>query len=169
MPLLAQKRDVGASGYGIMMSALSVGLIVSGFIIGFFEKCFSKIRLILVGLLLSSISILLIGVYPRAFVIVGSMFLLGLGLNISNLPIITLFQTKVNPAKIGVVSSFVFTIAQAAQPISIALSGILADFIILNTLFIIIGTLLLLGTIIGFLLAQFRENKTIFINIKESH
>jgi DHA3 family macrolide efflux protein-like MFS transporter len=160
LPLLADMIGLGASGYGVMMSALSVGLIVSGFIIGILEKHFHKIRLLLVGLLWSSMSILLIGVYPCALVVVGSMFLLGMGLNISNLPIITLFQTNVDPAKIGVVSSFKFTIAQVAQPISIALSGFLADFIPLYILFLTIGTMLLLGTMIGFVLPQFKENKT---------
>jgi DHA3 family macrolide efflux protein-like MFS transporter len=167
LPLLAERTDLGASGYGGMMSALSVGLIVSGFIIGFFEKYLSKSRLILAGLLLSSLAILLIGVYSCAPVIIGSMFVLGMGLNISNLPIITLFQTSVDPAKIGVVSSFVFTIAQVAQPVSIALSGFLADLISLNTLFLAIGGVLLLGTGIGFILPQLKEQKNQFIESRE--
>jgi DHA3 family macrolide efflux protein-like MFS transporter len=158
LPLISEKIELGSSGYGIMMSVLSAGLIVSSFIIGFFERIFSKVRLILIGLSLSSLSILLIGIWPTAFVVIGSMFLLGVGLNISNLPIITLFQVNVDTAKIGVVSSFVFTIAQIAQPISIALTGFLADHIPLSILFFVIGIILLIGTLVGFLLPQFRTD-----------
>lgn len=157
LPLLATKYGMGASGYGIMMSALSIGLIASSFLIGFLGKILRRIPMILTGLIISAIAVLIMGIGFVPIVILIALFFLGAGLSLSNLPITTLFQEKVAPDKIGVVSSFVFTIAQIAMPISIALSGFLVDILSISIIFTAVGIMLLIGAMVGFALPQFKK------------
>lgn len=158
LPLLAEKYGMEASGYGLMMSALSVGLVAVSFLIGFLGKILRRIPMMLAGLIISAIAILIMGIGSVPIVILIALFFLGAGLSLSNLPITTLFQEKVSSDKIGVVSSFVFTIAQMALPISIAISGFLVDFISIGIIFIIVGIMLLIGAVIGFALPQFKTS-----------
>ncbi|MGB3340331.1 MAG: MFS transporter [bacterium] len=161
LPLLATKHGMEASGYGIMMSVLSIGLITSSFLVGFLEKILRRVPMILTGLIISAIAILIMGIGFMPIAILIALFFLGIGLSLSNLPINTLFQEKVSPDKLGVVSSFVFTIAQIALPISIALSGFLVDFVSLGTIFTAVGIMLLVGAMIGFALPQFKGESTV--------
>lgn len=156
LPILSERSTLGPSGYGMMMSALSAGLIVSSFTIGFIERFLNKVLMIFLGLFISAVAIFSLGFGFYKFAIIGAVFILGFGINTSNLPITTLFQQKVPENKIGVVSSFVFTFAQIAQPISMALSGFLVDLFSLNAIFIAIGILLVAGVGVGFLLPQLR-------------
>lgn len=160
LPLFSFKHNMGASGYGLMVSFLSVGLIVSSFLIGFFEKNLRKIPMLLTGLITSAFAVVFMGIGHNLTAVFISIFFLGIGMTLSNLPIITLFQEKVPPSKIGVISSFVFTIAQIAQPVSIVLSGFLVDILSLNTILVIIGVLLLVGALVGFILPQFKGKST---------
>jgi len=112
--------------------------------------------MILTLLIISAIAILIMGIGFVPIVILIALFFLGAGLSLSNLPINTLFQEKVSSDKIGVVSSFVFTIAQVALPISIAISGFLVDFLSISIIFIAVGVMLLIGAVIGFALPQFK-------------
>ncbi len=157
LPLVSQQAGTGSSGYGSMMSGLSAGFIISSLLISVVGKLINRISLILLGLIISSFSIMLMGFALNIVYLVGAAVILGIGLNFSNLPILTLFQEKVPQDKIGVVSSFVFTIAQVAMPISIALSGILVDVFSLKGIFVAITIILFIGALIGFALPQLRE------------
>jgi MFS family permease len=158
LPLLAEKYGMEASGYGLMMSVLSVGLVAASFLIGFLGKILRRVPMILTGLIISAIAILIMGIGFVPIVILIALFFLGAGISLSNLPITTLFQEKVSSDKIGVVSSFVFTIAQVALPISIAISGFLVDFLSISIIFIVVGIMLLIGAVIGFALPQFKTS-----------
>ncbi|HIE05319.1 MAG TPA: MFS transporter [bacterium (Candidatus Stahlbacteria)] len=158
-PLLSEQSALGASGYGMMMSALSAGLIASSFTIGFIERIFNKVSMIFLGLFISAVAIFFLGLGFYKFAIIGAVFVLGFGINTSNLPITTIFQQKVPEDKIGVVSSFVFTFAQIAQPISMALSGFLVDLFSISAIFITIGILLIAGAGVGSVLPQLRPEK----------
>lgn len=157
LPLVSEKIGLGSSGYGFMMSAISAGLIISSFVIGFIEKFLKIITMLLVGLIISAGAICIMALSSISPLIIFAAFILGVGLNMSNLPVMTLFQKKVPQDKIGVVSSFVFTFAQVAMPVSVLLSGYLVDKFSLSTIFMAIGIILFLGAIVGFVLPHFRE------------
>ncbi len=157
LPLISQQMGSGSSGYGSMMSGLSAGFIISSLLIGIVGNFIKRIDLILLGLIVSSCSIALMGFGLNIVVLICAAVILGIGLNFSNLPILTLFQEKVPQDKIGVVSSFVFTIAQVAMPISMAMSGILVDVFSLKGIFVAISIILFIGALIGFVLPQLRE------------
>ncbi|MGB9722117.1 MAG: MFS transporter [bacterium] len=161
--LISQKANVGSSGYGAMMSGMSVGFIISSFIIVIIGKFLKKIPIVMLGLLISSSGIILMALGNGSVPLVIASVLLGLGINLSNLPIVTLFQENVPQEKIGVVSSFVFTIAQVAMPISMMLSGLLVDLFSLTGIFIGISTILIVGAVIGFFLPTLR-NECVYVS-----
>ena len=161
LPLLSLKHGMQASGYGLLMSFLSIGLIAASFFVGFLEKFLRRVPMILIGLIVSAVAVLIMGIGHVPTIILIAVFFLGAGMTLSNLPITTLFQEKVPAAKIGVVSSFVFTIAQIAMPISMALSGFLVDILSLSTIFVVIGIMLLIGALLGFALPQFKGESTV--------
>lgn len=163
IPLISQKTGMGASGYGAMMSGLSAGLIMASFLVGSAEKYLRRIMMVLTGLAISAMSVIIMAFGFGSVVLIGSAFIMGVGLNVTNLPIITLLQEKVPKDKIGVVSSFVFTIAQIALPISMALSGFLVDIFTLKTIFSSIGIILFAGALIGFMLPQFKNENITFV------
>jgi MFS family permease len=160
IPLISQRVSAGATGYGAMMSGMSIGLIVSSLFVGIVGKFLSKISVVLVGLLISALAIIIMAMGMGIIPLVIASVLLGFGLNFSNLPIMTLFQEKVPGDRIGVVSSFVFTIAQIAMPISIALSGLLVDIFSLKFILIAIAIILIIGALIGFRIQQFKQEES---------
>ena len=164
LPLISQNTGLGPSGYGIMMAALSGGLIASSLIIGFVERYLKRIPMVLIGLIISATAILLMPFGLGIVLMVFSAALLGVGLNFSNLPIITLFQERVPQDRIGVVSSFTFTIAQIAMPVSMALSGFLVEIFSLRIIFIAISMILIIGALIGFILPQLKDEENIMDN-----
>lgn len=160
LPLLSMEHGMEASGYGFLVSILSVGLITASLFIGYLEKLLRRIPMILAGLIISSVAVLVLGIGHVPIIMLIAVFFLGAGMTLSNLPITTIFQDKVPSAKIGVVSSFVFTIAQIAMPISMALSGFLVDILSLSTILTVIGIVLLIGALLGFVLPQFKSEST---------
>jgi len=166
LPLISEKINFGASGYGLMMGIMSAGLIASSFLIGFIERYLKMITMLFFGLIISATAISLMGLSSLSLVIIIASFILGVGMNISNLPIVTIFQKNIPEDKIGVVSSFVFTIAQIAMPVSMVLSGFLVDVFSLTKVFVGIGVILLIGAIVGFALPQFRGEEVIVVTEK---
>lgn len=161
LPVIAEKINYGSTGYGVMMSMLSLGLIISGFFIGFLEKFISKISMLFYGLIISASAIMVMANGSGIIILLFSAVLFGIGINFSNLPIITLFQEKVPQDKIGVVSGFTFTLTQIAMPLSMSFSGFLVDLFSLKMILIFIGIILIAGAIIGFFLPQLKNENMI--------
>ncbi|MGQ9702935.1 MAG: MFS transporter, partial [bacterium] len=157
LPLLAEKIRFGSSGYGFMMGAFSAGLIASSLFVGFIEKFLKAITILLFGLIVSATAIGLMGLSSISVIIIIASFMMGMGINLSNLPIVTLFQKNIPETKIGVVSSFVFTFGQIAMPVSMLLSGFLVDVLSLRGVFVGVSLFLLIGALLGFALPVFKE------------
>ena len=156
IPIFAAKYNFGPQGYGYMMSAFSLGFLVLSFLTGFLPKKVSEIHLMLYGLTLTSISLLLCGVFKSLIPVLILFFIIGLGNGLTNLPINALFQKTVKIELLGVVTSFVFTIAQSLQPVSMLVSGYLTEKISVSSLFIFIGLLAILVSLAGFAIPAFR-------------
>jgi MFS family permease len=160
LPIISERISNGAYGYGVLMSALSMGLIAAGFFAAIFCKTLSRTKIMLCGLTLCSVTVIALAYSRTFYMLYVSCFLLGAGLNLANMPIHTLLQEQLPSDKIGVVSGFVFTAAQIAMPISMALSGFLLRYFLIKTIFSSLGTLMLIGAILGFFLPQLRYSKS---------
>ncbi|MGC8789543.1 MAG: MFS transporter [Caldisericum sp.] len=156
IPIFAEKYNFGSQGYGYMMSAFSLGFLVFALLTGFLPKKVSETHLMLYGLTLTSISLVLCGVFKSLIPVLILFFIIGLSNGLTNLPMSTLFQKIVKIELLGVVTSFVFTVGQALQPVSMLVSGYLTEKISVSTLFIFIGLFAMLLSLAGFAIPAFR-------------
>ena len=159
LPIISERIGNSASGYGVLISALSIGLIASAFFAAIFCKTLRRTHVMLCGLILCSAAIIALAYSNTFYLVYAFCFFLGAGLNLANMPIHTLLQEQLPSCKIGVVSGFVFTTAQIAMPISMAFSGFIIRFLLIETVFSLLGTLILIGAILGFFLPQFKYDK----------
>jgi MFS family permease len=159
LPIISSRLANGVSTYGIMISGLSVGLVVSGFSFALISKLMTKIYMTLYGLIICSAAIAALACGRSPTLIIVSCFAIGVGLNFANLPIQAILQEKLPADKIGVASSFIFTIAQIAMPISMASSGFMIQHLKIELVLVLLGSLMFVGAITGFFLPQFRGEK----------
>jgi len=157
LPIISEKTCNGASGYGVMMSLLSAGLITSSFLVLLLDKWLPRIKIMLSGLAMSAIAVISISFGHNLLTIAIPCFIMGMGLTLANLPIQTLFQETLPSDKIGAASGFVFTIAQIGMPISMALSGYMIQLMGINLLLNVLGISMLVGALIGLLLPQLKQ------------
>ena len=157
LPIISSKLSGEASAYGMMISGLSAGLVIASFSVILINKSLNKMYITLYGLVICSAAIVTLSFGHSSFVIIVSCFAMGVGLNLANLPIQSILQEKLPPNKIGVASSFIFTIAQIAMPISMALSGFMTQILTVNIIFVFLGSMMLAGATVGFFLPQFRS------------
>jgi len=157
LPLLSEKSGGGVSHYGVMLSSLSVGLTASSFLVVFVTKLLTRIQTMLSGLSICAIAIVIMAFERNFSVVIISCFFMGIGLTFANLPIQTLFQEKLPLDKVGVISSIAFTFAQIAMPISMALSGFIIELFEIKVIFTVLGTVMLIGAVVGIFLPQLRD------------
>jgi MFS family permease len=158
LPIISERTCNSAHGYGIMMSGLSTGLIVSSFLIAVIRKPLKRIPIMLSGLAVCAVAIMIIAFANSILTIIIACFVMGMGLTMANLPIQTLFQERMPADRIGVASSFVFTIAQLAMPISMVLGGLMTEFYNIQTILVVLGSTMIVGALVGFRLPQFKEH-----------
>jgi len=157
LPIVSEKMSGGVSGYGLLISAMSLGLIVSSTLTIFLSRLLKCIRIMLYGLIICAMAILTIAIGRTFLLVIISCFFMGVGLNCTNLPIQTILQIILPSEKIGVVSGFVYTIAQIAMPISMTLGGYLSQLVRIETVFLGTGIVMLAGATAGFFVPQFKN------------
>lgn len=157
LPIISEDMGTGASGYGVMMSALSAGLITASFLISYIDRFLTRIRMMLTGICVSAVGVIGVSLGQNTPTVVVSCFMIGAGLSMANIPVQTILQVRVPSENLGVVSGFVFTIAQVAMPISMALSGFIVRIFDVTAVLLVISTLMLLGAVIGFFLPQLKQ------------
>jgi MFS family permease len=157
LPMVSQRISGGVSGYGILTSGISSGLITSSAAIMFLDKPLNKIHIMLYGIIICATAIIAIALGRTFHFIMIFCFVMGVGLNCANIPIQTMIQIAVPSKNIGVVSGFVYTIAQIAMPISMAFSGFLTQHLEIEAIFVGAGIIMFIGAAVGFSLPQFRN------------
>jgi len=130
MPILVSKTfGKGALELGWMEMAWGIGLILGGVLLGVWGGFKRKIYTSLVGLVVAGIFFATLGlVPPSAFgLAVASVFLAGFMNPLVNGPFMAIIQDVVPPELQGRVFSVIGSVAGAAAPIGMAISGPVAD------------------------------------------
>jgi MFS family permease len=145
---LAKVRFGTATAYGVMISAFAVGGLSGSLIAGLVKKQGHRgILLLFLGVWLG-ILLALVGVVNSLFGLCVLMFLMGVASGYNNIHITAWYQQRVEPAMMGRVMSLrMFTIF-GTMPISLAVSGFLAEFS-LRLLFISSGALMLVVSLLA--------------------
>lgn len=165
LPLLVSKHFGGNEvQLALMNSMLGLGMLIGGLILSLWGGFKRRILTTFMGLVISGISLALIGFIPSTgFTIAVIIFLVSaLMIPLINGPIHAVVQSAVIPEMQGRVISMISTFAGLAMPIGLAVAGPLSDAVGIQTWFIVGGIFMSLAGIFGFISPDMR-------NIEDQH
>jgi DHA3 family macrolide efflux protein-like MFS transporter len=135
--------------YGSMLSLVGVTTIVGSGLIGKFGQRYSKLRLVVLGILVFGISIFILAAFGRVWVTLVCCLILGVGVAGVLVPSQTLIQEETPPDILGRVSSTSMSLVTVAQLVSFLAAGEIADRIGIRNLYYLVAIALVLIGIWG--------------------
>jgi DHA3 family macrolide efflux protein-like MFS transporter len=153
MPLLVTEHFGGdALQLGWINSALGVGVIAGGLILGTWGGFKRRILTTLVGLLGMGLSYLVIGFTPATLFSLAlfAVFLGGAMASFVNGPVFAIFQATIEPAMQGRVITLVSSLGGAMAPVGLILAGPIADIFGIQIWYIMSGGVVSLMGIAGY-------------------
>lgn len=141
----------GALQLGWMESAMGVGVVAGGIVLGIWGGFKRRIITTLVGLLGSGVGVIAIGLTPAGYLAaaVGAMFFAGFTMPIINGPLFAILQDKVDAEKQGRVFTLVGALSGAASPLGLAIAGPVADALGVQAWFVLAGAVALVMAVAG--------------------
>lgn len=152
LPLLVNKHfGLGALELGWLEAAFGVGVVLGGLILGVWGGFKRKIITSLAGILMIGATTAVLGLIPPAgfWIAVGIYGLVGLALPITNGPLFAIIQGTVNPEMQGRVVTLVGSAATAMMPLSLLIAGPVADWLGLQTWYLLGGIACALIALLG--------------------
>jgi MFS family permease len=146
-------RDILHSGvfmYGVVSSAVGVGLITGTQTVSRFGHGRSNKSVVLTGLITCGAGVALLGIFKAIPAAVATTFTMGFGISFVVVAAQTLMQQETPPEMLGRVSSSFMSVFSFAQVFGLLLSGHLADWFGIRTVFLICAAALALIAIVGF-------------------
>ena len=146
-------RDILHSGvfmYGIVSSAVGVGLIVGTTVVNRFSRERSKKSIVLTGLIVCAAGVALLGIFAAIAAAVATTFTMGFGISFVVVAAQTLMQQETPPAMLGRVSSSFMSVFSLAQTLGLLLSGRLAVWFGIRVVFLMCAVALALIALLGF-------------------
>jgi DHA3 family macrolide efflux protein-like MFS transporter len=153
LPILITEHFGGDALYlGGMQSAMGVGVVLGGMVLGAWGGFKRRILTSITGLLMLGLAVLAIGVMPASLfaVATGAIFMVGFTLPIVNGPIMAVMQVTVAPEMQGRVFTLLQSMAGAMSPVGLAIAGPIADWIGVQTWYIAGGVVCFLMGLVGF-------------------
>ena len=146
-------RDILHSGvftYGIVSSAVGVGLIAGTTAVNRFGSERSKKSVVLVGLIVCAAGVALLGIFAAIPAAVATTLTMGFGISFVVVAAQTLMQQETPPAMLGRVSSSFMSVFSAAQVLGLLLSGHLAVWFGIRIVFLLCAAALAVIALAGF-------------------
>jgi DHA3 family macrolide efflux protein-like MFS transporter len=134
-------RDFGADVWRLtaIEIAFSVGMIAGGGLLSVWGGFKNKITTVGLGMVISGFLVVFLGITTDFTLYIAAMALIGVTVPLSNTPIISILQAKVDPEYMGRVFSFYTMMASIAMPAGMVLFGPLADTVSIDIILIITG------------------------------
>jgi DHA3 family macrolide efflux protein-like MFS transporter len=134
-------RDFGADVWRLtaIEIAFSVGMIAGGGLLSVWGGFKNKITTVGLGMVISGFLVVFLGITTDFTLYIAAMALIGVTVPLSNTPIISILQAKVEPEYMGRVFSFYTMMASIAMPAGMVLFGPLADTVSIDIILIITG------------------------------
>jgi DHA3 family macrolide efflux protein-like MFS transporter len=165
LPILVAEHFAGdALRLGGMQSAMGLGVVVGGVVLGAWGGFKRRILTSMTGLLLLGVAVFAIGVLPASLFTgaTGAIFVVGLMMPIVNGPIMAVMQTTVAPEVQGRVFTLLRSAAGAMSPVGLVIAGPIADWVGVQTWYIAGGIVCSLMGVVGFFIpaiAQIEHNR----------
>lgn len=137
--------------YGWMGTAMGIGTIIGGLLIGAWGGFKRKIVTMFVGITIECVAVIVMGaISPNlSYVALAMMLLIGGGMAICNAPIGAILQSTVARDAQGRIFAMLGTISGAMMPLGLVLTGPLADVIGVRSIFLAVGIIVMAVTIAG--------------------
>src|SRR6266404_1584963 len=147
-------RDILHSGtflYGVISSAVGVGLIIGTQAVTRFAHGRSKKSIVLIGLMVCSAGVALLGVFRTSVAAIATTLTMGFGIAFVVVAAQTLMQQETPHDMLGRVSSSFMSVFAIAQVLGLLLSGQLAVWLGIRPVFLVCAGALALITAIGYM------------------
>lgn len=147
---------LGPAAFGFVNAAMSAGMIVGGLGVGSLRS-WKRTSLIFGGIIGMSVGFAAFAASQTLWLAMGAYALFGIMNAITNVTFGTLIQEIVPNEKMGRVSAAVNAGFMAASPLSLAMSGFLADNIPLRLLYMGMGAIFLASGVVGLRVREFKQ------------
>lgn len=154
LPLYVTKHFMkGATELAWLESAMGIGVIIGGLLLGVWGGFKRKVLTTLIGILGLGFGILTMGLVSKEMYVIaiGLMGFSGISSALANGPIGAIFQTKIPPEMQGRVLSVLNSLATAATPLGLIFAGPLADRVGLQPFYIMAGLMCVGIAMYGFI------------------
>ncbi|HSN93459.1 MAG TPA: MFS transporter [Anaerolineaceae bacterium] len=154
LPLMITKNfGGGAAQLASVESAMGIGIVVGGLLLGIWGGFKRKIYTSLAGIVVLGFSILGMGLTPSRLLplLIGFSGILGFALAFANGPLGAIFQAKIPPEMQGRTFMMLGSLCQLAMPLGIVLAAPMADHLGVEVAFTFSGVMALLVGIYGFM------------------
>ncbi len=114
---------------GAIEMVFGAGMLVGSLVIGRLSARFSAVGLIGTGILTAGLMLAVSGLLPPSafWVFAGLSVVMGISVPLFGAPITAMYQTLIDPSKLGRVMSLYMTMAMAVSPLGLLLAGPLAE------------------------------------------
>jgi MFS family permease len=158
IPVLVKKiLKMGAEGFGVLGSSISIGMVLGSLFIGMIGGVKRKGIFILAGITVAGLFLALFGISESFWTSIFLLGCCGFGFSFANVLVPVVFQTKIPQEKQGRVFGTLGTISGGLRPISLALVGVLGGLLPIQMIIFLSGVLVTLGGLGGFLVKGIRD------------
>jgi len=149
--LVKEFLQVGAEEFGILASFQSFGSLLGAASMGYIAQKIKRGTIISIGIVITGAAIMSLGFYASVALAAVLLFLAGVGLIAISIPATTTIQ-QASPEEIrGRIMGALMTVINGSVVISMGIAGYLGDTLKVQNVFIIVGVVLLVFSIVSYL------------------
>ncbi len=134
-----------ATSIGFMMSSIGAGMLSSSLFLSFKKINFKTLHILLSSFTLMGLAFISISFSTNIYFVMTNLFIIGAMLNIFNITLLTIYQTKLPIEAMGKIMSFMSAISLSLQPISYGVMGIMLEYLGYSTVMIISGSMIIIS------------------------
>lgn len=152
---------LGSKNYGLVVACITLGGIFVSVMLPFLTKYISRKKFIVLGFVFQGISLIIFG-YTQSILFLGlAMFVLGFGLTLVGILLITIIQEEIPTEVLGKTSSASNTICYISIPVGFLFGGFIVEIVSINLVLKITGVIVfILGLIEGIFLKKLSKGKS---------
>jgi MFS family permease len=147
----------GETAYGFLETAIGVGNLIGGFVLGVIGTHLARGRTVIIGYTAWGICIALLALVGNLPLALGLMFGSGVANMVFIIPSQTMFQERTPPEMLGRVVGFRFALVFGSMTIAMAVSGLLAQAVGVGPVLAVFGIMTMLAGLAGLLIPAVRD------------
>jgi DHA3 family macrolide efflux protein-like MFS transporter len=147
----------GETAYGFLETAIGVGNLIGGFVIGFIGTHLARGRTVIAGYTVWGLCIALLAITGNLPIALGLMFGSGVANMVFIIPSQTMFQERTPPEMLGRVIGFRFALVFGSMTFAMAISGLLAQVAGVGPVLAVFGLMTMFAGLAGLLVPAVRD------------